>query len=75
MGSIGSDRAGSLDGLSAREVEVLRLVTTGTSNHEIAARLIISVRTVEAHVRTLLIKTGCSGATELLACARRHGLI
>ncbi len=62
------------DGLSARELEVLRLITVGTSNREIAARLVISVNTVFQHVRSILNKTGCANRTEAAAYALRHGL-
>jgi DNA-binding CsgD family transcriptional regulator len=45
-------------GITARELEILRLVNAGLSNHEISDRLVISVRTVESHVSSLLLKTG-----------------
>ena len=46
------------DGLSSREVEVLGLVARGLTNREIGKRLFISTKTVDAHVRNLLEKTG-----------------
>ena len=51
------------DDLTAREVEVLRLVASGHSNGEIAERLSLSVRTVERHVSTIYEKLGLSGRT------------
>ena len=45
-------------GITAREAEILRLVNAGLSNHDIADRLVISVRTVESHVSSMLLKTG-----------------
>lgn len=45
-------------GITAREAEILRLVNGGLSNHDIAERLVISVRTVESHVSSMLVKTG-----------------
>jgi len=63
------------DGLSAREVEVLRFIAMGKSNREIAARLVISVNTVFQHVRSILNKTGCANRTEAAAYALRHGLV
>ncbi|MGH3974762.1 MAG: helix-turn-helix domain-containing protein [Pseudonocardiaceae bacterium] len=53
--------------LTYREDEVLRLVINGLSNDEIAARLAISRRTVETHLRTLFRKTGVSRRTQLAA--------
>jgi DNA-binding NarL/FixJ family response regulator len=43
-------------GLTDREVEVLRLLTLGLVNSEIAKRLVLSTRTVHAHVRSIFIK-------------------
>jgi DNA-binding CsgD family transcriptional regulator len=45
-------------GITARETEVLRLVNAGLSNTDIAARLFISVRTVESHISSMLQKAG-----------------
>lgn len=49
--------------LTPREVEVIRLVAEGLSNQDIAARLFISVRTVERHISTIYDKIGASGST------------
>jgi ATP/maltotriose-dependent transcriptional regulator MalT len=51
------------DPLTSREREVLRLVAQGRSNDEIAAELVISVRTVESHVASIYGKIGASGRT------------
>jgi ATP/maltotriose-dependent transcriptional regulator MalT len=51
------------DGLTAREREVLRLLAKGRSNEEIAAELVLSVRTVESHVASIYGKVGVSGRT------------
>ncbi len=53
------------DPLSTREHEVLGLVAQALSNREIAARLVLSERTVESHVRRILAKTGLTTRTEL----------
>src|SRR5262245_45513710 len=53
--------------LTDREDEVLNLVIEGLSNDEIAGRLAISRRTVEAHMRTLLRKTGATRRGQLVA--------
>jgi ATP/maltotriose-dependent transcriptional regulator MalT len=63
------------DGLSEREVEVLRLVAAGKSNPEIGAALVISRDTVERHVTHILSKTGCSNRVEATRYAQRHGLV
>jgi DNA-binding CsgD family transcriptional regulator/pimeloyl-ACP methyl ester carboxylesterase len=60
--------------LSAREVEVLRLIAAGKSNQQIADELVISLSTVLHHVTNILTKTGCSNRTEAAAYAHRHGL-
>ena len=57
-----------------RELEVLRELTTGKSNPEIARTLGISEYTVKAHVRALLQKTGLSSRTELAIQARVVGI-
>jgi DNA-binding NarL/FixJ family response regulator len=62
------------DGLSAREVQILRLVTRGLSNREIGETLTISEHTAANHIRSILRKTGCSNRTEAATYAHRHGL-
>jgi DNA-binding NarL/FixJ family response regulator len=54
------------DPLSPREREVVDLVVGGLTNHEIAARLYRSERTVESHVRAALMKLGCRNRAELV---------
>jgi len=61
-------------GLSARELDALRLLAAGKSNPEIADALVISVNTVDRHVTHILQKTGASNRTEAAAFAHRHGL-
>lgn len=62
------------DGLSHREVEVLRLVARGYTNAEIGERLFISPYTVSTHVHRILDKTGMANRTELASYAMRNGL-
>ena len=62
------------DGLTARELEVLRLVASGRSNRGIAEELVLSVRTVERHINNLYAKIGARGKADATAYAFRHGL-
>ena len=63
------------DGLSLREIEVLRLVAAGKSNREIAEELIISVRTVANHVANIMNKTNTANRTEAATYAAQHQLL
>jgi DNA-binding NarL/FixJ family response regulator len=56
---------------SPRESEVASLIALAMSNRQIAERLVLSERTVEAHVRTILAKLGYSTRTEIAAWALR----
>jgi DNA-binding NarL/FixJ family response regulator len=62
-------------GLSRREVEVVRLVAQGLTNREIAARLVLSTRTVDMHVRNILSKLRAHTRTEAAARATELGLL
>jgi DNA-binding NarL/FixJ family response regulator len=61
------------DGLSAREVEVLRLIALGRSNPQIAFELVISTNTVQNHVSSILAKAGLANRAEASSYAQRHG--
>ncbi len=63
------------DGLSEREVEVLRCIAKGCSNREIGERLNISANTAANHVRAILQKTGCANRAEAAAYAARQHLL
>jgi ATP/maltotriose-dependent transcriptional regulator MalT len=63
------------DGLTAREVEVLRLVAQGLSYAEIAEQLIISLLTVKAHMRSLYNKLGISSRSAATRYALEHQLV
>jgi DNA-binding CsgD family transcriptional regulator len=63
------------DGLSEREVEVLRLIAAGKTNQEIADQLFISLNTVLRHVSNIFSKTGAANRAEAVAYASRRGLI
>jgi non-specific serine/threonine protein kinase len=61
--------------LTAREIDVLRLLVAGRSNAEIGAALFISPRTVSTHVTAILAKLGVATRTEAAALAVRDGLV
>ncbi|MGW7251351.1 response regulator transcription factor [Streptomyces decoyicus] len=62
------------DGLTAREVEVLRLVAEGRSNPEIARTLHVSTATVKTHINNLFAKAGLRDRAQAIHYAYRHGL-
>jgi DNA-binding NarL/FixJ family response regulator len=62
-------------GLTAREVEVLRLVAEGKTNRAIADKLVISERTVARHVSNIFTKLGLSSRSAATAYAYEHGLV
>ena len=63
------------DGLTDREVEVLRLLAAGLSNRAIGERLYISTNTAANHVRSILIKTGAANRTQAAMYAADHELL
>jgi DNA-binding CsgD family transcriptional regulator/tetratricopeptide (TPR) repeat protein len=68
-------RAASRHSLSAREIEVLRLVAAGRSNGEIAERLFITRKTAGVHVTHILDKLGVTNRVEAAMAAARLGLV
>ena len=70
-----SEPPGPPDDLSARELEVLKLIALGHTNAEIAGRLCLSVRTVESHRAHIQQKTRLSSRAELVRYTFEHGLI
>jgi two-component system response regulator NreC len=69
------ERSGPPDDLSARELEVLRLIALGHTNTEIGAQLFLSVRTVESHRAHIQQKLRRTTRAELVAYALEHDLI
>ena len=67
-------RPRGVHGLTARELEVLRLVAAGATNREIAAALVISEHTVARHVQNIFAKVGVSSRAAAGAFAFAHGL-
>jgi DNA-binding CsgD family transcriptional regulator len=68
-------RAAQPFGLTARELDVLRLLVQGKSDREIAELLFIGTRTVETHVSNLIAKLGVPNRTEATARALQTGLV
>jgi DNA-binding CsgD family transcriptional regulator len=62
-------------GLSARELEVLRLVAAGRTNHAIAAELFVSERTVHRHVSNIFDKLGVHSRTAAASYAIQHRIV
>ncbi len=70
-----SRRGPAEDTLSAREIEVLQLMSRGSPNKEIAVRLFISESTVKTHVTNIFQKLGANDRTEAVTLALQRGLI
>jgi LuxR family maltose regulon positive regulatory protein len=66
---------GTYGSLTAREVDVLRLVAEGLSNQAIAERLFVSEHTVHRHIANILNKLSVSSRAAAVAQAARHGLL
>ena len=62
-------------GLTAREVEVLRLAARGLSNKDIASRLVISPKTVANHIEHIYSKIGVSSRAMASYYAMQNGLL
>ena len=63
------------EALTEREVEVLRLVASGSRNREIAERLVVSEKTVKYHLGQVYAKLAVTGRTEAVARARELGIL
>ena len=78
LGAVGyrvPQRRGGPAGLTAREVEVLRLLARGLSNREIAARLVISPKTAGNHIEHIYAKIDASSRATASLFAMQHGLL
>jgi two-component system, NarL family, response regulator LiaR len=69
-----SDLPPTTDPLTAREVDILRLLAQGLTNHEIAERLVLSEWTARTHVRNILDKLHLANRTQAALYALREGL-
>ena len=67
-------RLGRADGLTMREVEILRLVAAGMTNRQSAERLGLSIRTVDAHLRSIYAKLGIKSRSAATRYAVEHNL-
>ena len=67
--------APTLDQLTERETDVLRMLALGQSNKEIASNLNISTTTVRSHVSNILMKLGVSNRTQAAMVAQEHHLL
>jgi DNA-binding NarL/FixJ family response regulator len=65
-------RAITVVSLPEREAEALRLLATGLTNKDIAQTLILSVRTVAAHLRSIFVKINVRSHTKAVLWAARH---
>lgn len=72
--TVGDPLGGDIDSLSARELQILRLVARGMENTEIAQALTISPRTVKNHVSSILEKLGLPSRVHAAVYAVRSGL-
>jgi DNA-binding NarL/FixJ family response regulator len=76
MASLGPEAGrSSLKELTARELDVLRLLAAGRANKEIAAELSLSERTTRTHVSSILSKLGLHSRTQAALWAVREGLV
>ena len=67
-------RLGRADGLTLREVEILRLVAAGMTNRQTAERIGLSIRTVDAHLRSIYAKLGIKSRSAATRYAVEHNL-
>jgi DNA-binding NarL/FixJ family response regulator len=72
---MGRDAAAMGHGLTARELQVLRLVAAGKTNHAIATDLVLAEKTVDRHVSNIYTKLGVSSRAAATAYAYQHQLL
>lgn len=71
---VAGDWPGRAEGLSAREAEVLALITQGLTNKDIAARTHLSPNSVKSYIRAAYQKIGVSRRAQAVAWGVRHGM-
>lgn len=72
---LAADTGGTADGLSERELEIVRLIALGHTNTEIAEQLFLSVRTIESHRAHVQQKLKLDKRSDLVRYALEHGLL
>jgi len=75
ISQLASQEPQEIDSLTQRELEILSLVTAGDTNHEIAAKLQVSIHTVKTHMRRILAKLHQERRYEAALFALREGLV
>jgi len=70
-----SEAAAKAHGLTERELQVLRLLATGATNHAIASQLFVAEKTVDRHVSNIFTKLGVSSRAAATAYAYQHRLL
>ena len=70
-----TEHSSSISLLSAREIEILKHITNGLSNHEIAEKLFLSPKTVETHRTNMMQKLGLHNVVALVKYAIKSGLM
>jgi len=68
-------RSPRINGLTTREVEILRLVTSGLTNRQLAEQLGVSTRTVDAHLRSIYAKLGIKSRSAATRYAIENHLV
>jgi DNA-binding CsgD family transcriptional regulator len=62
-------------GLSPREMQVMRLIASGSTNDEIAQQLFLGINTIKTYIRTAYRKVGVSRRSQAIIWGREHGLV
>ena len=75
VGSHSANDASSLEDLTKREIEILKLIAEENTNQEIAKKLFISPRTVDTHRRNLILKLDAKNTAGLVRFAIKHNLV
>ena len=73
--SIGGDWPGREEGLTAREAEVLALITQGLSNADIATRTSLSINSIKSYIRSCYRKIGVSSRARAVLWGATHGFL